>query len=83
MQWHSVGEFFAMGGYAGYVWGSVGACAVAMALEPSLIRRRHRQLVQALRRRTRAAAASGAAQPGGAPGNKPGNTPGKGQGQAA
>ena len=28
MQWHSVGEFLAMGGYALYVWGSVGACAV-------------------------------------------------------
>jgi heme exporter protein D len=42
MQWHSVGEFFAMGGYAVYVWGSVGACAAAMAIEPWLVARRHR-----------------------------------------
>jgi heme exporter protein D len=53
MQWHSAAEFFAMGGYAVYVWGSVGACAVAMAAEPWWLRRRHRQLVQALRRRPR------------------------------
>lgn len=31
MQWHSVGEFFEMGGYALYVWGSFGATAVVMA----------------------------------------------------
>ena len=30
----SVGEFFAMGGYAPYVWGSFGACALAMASSP-------------------------------------------------
>lgn len=54
MQWHSVGEFFAMGGYASYVWGSVGACALAMAVEPWLLHRRHRALVDALRRRQRA-----------------------------
>jgi heme exporter protein D len=51
MQWHSASEFLAMGGYAGYVWGSVGACALAMAIESSLLRRRHRRLVDALRRR--------------------------------
>ena len=34
MQWHSVGEFFAMGGYALYVWGSFGVTAVALAIEP-------------------------------------------------
>jgi cytochrome c-type biogenesis protein CcmE/ABC-type transport system involved in cytochrome c biogenesis permease subunit len=28
MHWNSVGEFFAMGGYALYVWGSFGACVV-------------------------------------------------------
>ena len=62
MQWHSAAEFFAMGGYAVYVWGSVGACAVAMAVEPGLLRRRHRQLVAALRRRGRANAAERVAQ---------------------
>ena len=40
MQWNSVGEFFAMGGYALYVWGSFGACAVALAAEPFLVCRR-------------------------------------------
>jgi heme exporter protein D len=54
MQWHSVGEFFAMGGYAPYVWGSVGATAVLMIVEPWLLRRQHRQIVHALRHRLRA-----------------------------
>ena len=40
MQWNSVGEFFAMGGYALYVWGSFGACALLMIAEPLLARRR-------------------------------------------
>ena len=40
MQSHSVGEFFAMGGYALYVWGSFGACALLMVAEPFLARRR-------------------------------------------
>jgi heme exporter protein D len=53
MQWHSAAEFFAMGGYAVYVWGSVAACALGMAVEPWLLRRRHRQLVQSLRQRAR------------------------------
>jgi heme exporter protein D len=74
MQWHSAAEFFAMGGYAGYVWGSVGACAVAMALESWLLRRRHRRLVQALRRRGRGAIHPASARAAGAT---------RGQGQAA
>jgi heme exporter protein D len=40
MQWNSVGEFFAMGGYAFYVWGSFGACALLMFAEPFLAGRR-------------------------------------------
>jgi heme exporter protein D len=40
MQWNSVGDFFAMGGYALYVWGSFGACALLMIAEPFLARRR-------------------------------------------
>ncbi len=40
MQWHSAAEFFAMGGYAFYVWGSFGACALLMLAEPFLVRRR-------------------------------------------
>jgi heme exporter protein D len=51
MQWHSVGEFFAMGGYALYVWGSFGACALAMALEPWLVTQRRQEVLRSLRRR--------------------------------
>ena len=40
MHWNSVGEFFAMGGYALYVWGSFGACVVLMVVEPLLAKRR-------------------------------------------
>ena len=40
MQWNSAAEFFAMGGYALYVWGSFGACALLMIAEPFLARRR-------------------------------------------
>lgn len=49
MQWNSVSEFFSMGGYAFYVWGSFGATAAVMALESLLIRRRRRQLHAQLR----------------------------------
>ncbi len=50
MSWHSVGEFFAMGGYALYVWGSFGACALALALEPLLVGQRHGNVLRSLRR---------------------------------
>jgi heme exporter protein D len=49
MQWHNLSEFLAMGGYALYVWGSVGACAVAMIVEPLVLRRHHQRLVRSLR----------------------------------
>jgi heme exporter protein D len=38
--------FFSMGGYALYVWGSLGMCAAVMALEVWQLRQRHRQLLQ-------------------------------------
>jgi heme exporter protein D len=44
MIWNSVGDFFAMGGYGLYVWGSFGACALAFLAEPLLIRMRHNQI---------------------------------------
>ena len=50
MNWHSPAEFLAMGGYALYVWSSVGACALALLVEPLLVRQRHRHIVQRLRR---------------------------------
>lgn len=49
MQWNSVSEFFAMGGYAVYVWGSFGATAVAMAVEMLQIRHRRLELWENLR----------------------------------
>lgn len=49
MHWNNAGEFFAMGGYALYVWGSFGACAIAMLIEPLLIRRQRQALLRMLR----------------------------------
>ena len=48
MNWGSAGEFFAMGGYGLYVWGSYGVAVALMALEPVMAaRRRRRALAQA------------------------------------
>ena len=33
LNWHSASEFWAMGGYGLYVWGSFGMTALVMALE--------------------------------------------------
>ncbi len=49
MQWNSVSEFFAMGGYAFYVWGSFGLTAVVMVVEPLLIRRKRAELLDQFR----------------------------------
>lgn len=54
MNWHTPAEFFAMGGYALYVWGSFGVCAAALVLEPFLLSRRRRAILQSLRRHARA-----------------------------
>ena len=54
MQWNSVGEFFAMGGYGLYVWGSFGVTAVALLIEPLLLRKRQSDVVNILRRERRA-----------------------------
>ena len=50
MNWNSASDFFAMGGYALYVWGSFGACALAFLLEPLFISKRHKDIVRTLRR---------------------------------
>jgi len=50
MNWDSPAAFFAMGGYALYVWGSFGVVAVALILEPILVSRRRQAIVQSLRR---------------------------------
>ena len=49
MQWHSVSEFFAMGGYAFYGWGSFGITALVMAIEMGLIRAKRRELIDQFR----------------------------------
>lgn len=50
MNWGSPAEFFAMGGYGFYVWGSFGACALLMIVEPMLARKRQRDILRTLRR---------------------------------
>ncbi|GLT21056.1 heme exporter protein CcmD [Zoogloea oryzae] len=40
MNWGSASEFFAMGGYGLYVWGSFGVTAAALLIEVVLVRRR-------------------------------------------
>ena len=42
MHWGSVSEFFAMGGYGLYVWGSYGVTAVVLIVEVLLVARRAR-----------------------------------------
>ena len=42
--WSSAAEFFAMGGYGLYVWGSFGMAAAVMAAEATLLRRRRHAL---------------------------------------
>ncbi len=45
MNWSSWSDFFAMGGYGVYVWGSFGMCAAVLALEATLLVLRRRALV--------------------------------------
>lgn len=49
MQWNSVADFFAMGGYAFYVWGSFGLTAVVMVVETLQIRSQRAELLRNLR----------------------------------
>jgi heme exporter protein D len=48
--WNSPAEFFAMGGYALYVWSSFGVCALVLLLEPMAVRARHKAIVRRLQR---------------------------------
>ncbi len=48
MNWGSPSEFFAMGGYGLYVWGSYAVTLVVMLAEPLLAARRHAQSRRAL-----------------------------------
>lgn len=53
MNWGSAGEFFAMGGYAFYVWGSYGVTALFLLVEVVLVMNRKRTITQRLGRRLR------------------------------
>ncbi|HEX9451572.1 MAG TPA: heme exporter protein CcmD [Burkholderiales bacterium] len=44
MQWGSVSEFFAMGGYGLYVWGAYAVTAVVIVAEMVMLVRRGRTL---------------------------------------
>ena len=48
MNWGSASEFFAMGGYGFYVWGSNGAALLALVAEPWLAARRHGQALASI-----------------------------------
>jgi len=46
-EWNSAAEFFHMGGYWFFVWGSYAVALLLMVAEPLLARRRHRQALRA------------------------------------
>ena len=50
MNWGSASEFFAMGGYGLYVWGSFGVTAAALLIETLLARKRFADTRRVLRR---------------------------------
>lgn len=50
MNWNSAAEFFAMGGYGLYVWGSFGMTALCVAGEIGLLRRHRQRTLDTLRR---------------------------------
>ncbi len=54
MTWTSVSAFLAMGGYAGFVWGSYAVTVGCVALELALLVARHRRLKRELINRGRA-----------------------------
>jgi heme exporter protein D len=52
MNWHSAAEFFAMGGYGFYVWGSYLMALGLVVAEVWWLRRRYRAALQRVRRGT-------------------------------
>ena len=50
MIWESPAEFFAMGGYGLYVWGSFGLTGLCLLVEPLMARHRRHEILQSLRR---------------------------------
>ena len=53
MNWGSAANFFAMGGYAFYVWGAYGVTALFLLLEIVSLMWRRRTITQRLGRRIR------------------------------
>ena len=49
MQWNSFQDFWHMGGYALYVWGSFGLTAAIVVVEVALVRARRQRVLQDLR----------------------------------
>lgn len=49
MQWNSAAEFFAMGGYGLYVWGSFGLTAAAVMFEIWQARAQRQAVLRSLR----------------------------------
>ena len=48
MSWQNASDFWAMGGYGLYVWGSVGVSAALLALEVLLARQGRQQALDAV-----------------------------------
>ena len=53
VNWASASDFWAMGGYGFYVWGSYGAAVVVIAVELWLLRARRRSAIAALKQETK------------------------------
>jgi len=51
---NGIAKFFAMGGYAFFVWGSYGVTALFMVIEVILVKRNKRTIMQRLARLIRA-----------------------------
>ena len=54
IHWASFSDFIAMGGYGFYVWGSFGATALIMAIEPIVVMRNRKNTIARLKRQLRA-----------------------------
>jgi heme exporter protein D len=50
MNWNSASEFWAMGGYGLYVWGSFGVTALVMGLEVVQALYRHQHIRESLKK---------------------------------
>lgn len=50
MNWHSWSEFFHMGGYAPYVWGSFGVTAILIVGEALLLGAHRKKALRSARR---------------------------------